>query len=178
MSAAIHLHCTTRDFRVRSRPHMSLCMLCADVTGASVRKDVDSPCIVLAEESEELLPDVLAVQCRPPLGDGAVSNSRLHGGVRNVREEVRARIELAQGFIFLGHINKNAANRHKMGLLFLCPRDISRTTLIWLLTRDEIILIKILSTKWCYERCNCSYATVVLLTIVRVSGRRLSLQPS
>ena len=85
---------------------MSLCMLCADVTGASVRKDVDSPCIVLAEESEELLPDVLAVQCRPPLGDGAVSNSRLHGGVRNVREEVRARIELAQGFIFLGHQQK------------------------------------------------------------------------
>ena len=64
------------------------------------------PCIVLAEESEELLPDVLAVQCRPPLGDGAVSNSRLHGGVRNVREEVRARIELAQGFIFLGHQQK------------------------------------------------------------------------
>ena len=62
--------------------------------------------IVLAEESEELLPDVLAVQCRPPLGDGAISNSRLHGGVRNVSEEVRARIELAQGFIFLGHQQK------------------------------------------------------------------------
>ena len=34
------------------------------------------------------------------------NNSRLHGGVRNVREEVRARIELAQGFIFLGHQQK------------------------------------------------------------------------
>lgn len=72
----------------QGQPRTVLCMLSADAASLSEERRRLAVGIVLAEK---LFPDVLAVHCRPPLGDGAISNSSLHGGVRDVREEVKGR---------------------------------------------------------------------------------------
>ena len=72
----------------QGQPRTVLCMLSADAASLTEERRRLAVGIVLAEK---LFPDVLAVHCRPPLGDGAISNSSLHGGVRNVCEEVNGR---------------------------------------------------------------------------------------
>ena len=61
----------------QGQPRTVLCMLSADAASLSEERRRLAVGIVLADK---LFPDVLAVHCRPPLGDGAISNSSLHGG--------------------------------------------------------------------------------------------------